>query len=341
MKGKDKNNMTSLPDLLKYMANKMSGKERNSFERELQKDPFADEAAEGFSGMPADQAGKDIDLMKKKLEKRVSGRRIMIWYRIAASVAVIMVISSLFFLLNRNKQASERPEIALNTTPLEISESKAITKPEKAETEVSEHNKITESPKEKISSVTGKAKGEKSKSHIEKNALAKMAYNSIVTKADTDNFLQEDMLISAAPAAEPDTEKKAVPEPSVTSLNELVVAGYGVSKRAKAADKKADDTESAYKPPEPVAGRKEFDKYIEENIKKPVSMTAGEREVVVIRFTVSETGSIRNIKVLKTPGDEFSKEAERLIKEGPAWKPAMKNGIPADNEVKIRITFKD
>ena len=70
-------------------------------------------------------------------------------------------------------------------------------------------------------------------------------------------------------------------------------------------------------------------------------MTAGEREVVVIRFTVSETGSIRNIKVLKTPGDEFSKEAERLIKEGPAWKPAMKNGIPADNEVKIRITFKD
>ena len=63
MKGKDKNDRTSLPGLLKYMANKMSGKERNSFEKELQKDPFANEAAEGFSGIPSYQAEKDIDLM--------------------------------------------------------------------------------------------------------------------------------------------------------------------------------------------------------------------------------------------------------------------------------------
>lgn len=340
MKGKDKNDRTSLPDLLKYMANKMSGKERNSFERELQKDPFVREAAEGLSGISASQAEKDIGLMKKKLEKRVSGRRIMIWYRIAASIAVIMVISSLFFFMNRNKKVSERPEIALNTTSQEISESKAIIKPEKAETEVSEPNKVTESVKKKISSVTGKAFGEKARPPMGKDAFTKKADEAIVIEADTNSLLQEDQLIAAASAAEPDTENKAKPEPSVTALDEIVVVGYGVSKRAKAADEKADDTESAYKPPEPVAGRKEFDKYIEENIKKPVSMTAGEREVVVIRFTVSETGSIENIKVLKTSGDEFSKEAERLIKDGPAWNPAEKNGEKISDDIRIRIIFK-
>src|SRR5664280_42508 len=339
MKGKDKNDRTSLPDLLKYMANKMSGKERNSFERELQKDPFVREAAEGLSGISASQAEKDIGLMKKKLEKRVSGRRIMIWYRIAASIAVIMVISSLFFFMNRNKKVSERPEIALNTTSQEIFESKAIIKPEKAETEVSEPNKVTESVKKKISSVTGKTFGEKARPPMGKDAFTKKADEAIVIEADTNSLFQEDQLIAAASAAEPDTENKAMPEPSVTALDEIVVVGYGVSKRAKAADEKADDTESAYKPPEPVAGRKEFDKYIEENIKKPVSMTAGDREVVVIRFTVSETGSIENIKVLKTSGDEFSKEAERLIKDGPAWNPAEKNGEKISDDIRIRIIF--
>jgi TonB family protein len=341
MKGKDKNNRTSIPDLLKYMANKMSGKERNSFERELQKDPFADEAAEGFSGIPANQARKDIDLMKKKLEKRVSGRRIMIWYRIAASVAVLMVISSLFFFMNRNKKVSERPEIALNPTPLEISESKAITEPQKAGSEVTPAKQSIETVKEKINPATRKEEGEKSSPGIIKEAIADQAVARFVPAVVTDSIsLQEAQDVYAEVTVKPDSELKKVSESSPAELNETIIVGYGV-KRAKAADEKADDAESAYKPPEPVAGRKEFDKYIEENIKKPVSMTAGEREVVIIRFTVSETGSIENIKVLKTPGDEFSKEAERLIKDSPAWKPAMKNGIPADDEVKIKITFKD
>jgi Gram-negative bacterial tonB protein. len=341
MKGKDKNNRTSLPDLLKYMANKISGKERNSFERELQKDPFANEAAEGFSGIPANQAGKDIDLMKKKLENRVTGRRIMIWYRIAASVAVIMVISSVFFLVNRNKQAYEKPEIALNITPFEIPESIVITKPEKAETEVSEPNKIIESVREKISSVSDKAKGEKARSHMGKDAFTKKSDEMIVIEADTNNLLQEDLVIAAAPAAEADTEKKAIPEPSVTSLDEVAVVGYGVSKRAKAADENAEDTESGYLLPQPVGGKKEFDNYIQKNIKNPVSLPAGKREIVVVSFTVTSTGSIENIKMVKTPGDEYSKESIRLIKDGPAWKSAMKNGIPAAAEVKIKITFKD
>jgi hypothetical protein len=341
MKGKDKRSATTLPDFLKYLENKLSGKERNSLEREFQKDPFAEEASEGFSEIPAVQASKDIDLMKKKLEKRISGRRIMIWYRIAASIAVIMVISSVFFLVNRNKRTYEEPAIALNISPLEIPESIAITKPEKSETEISEPHRVIESVRQKISSVTDEAKGEKARPQMEKDASAKKADEAVVIEADTINFLREDLAITAAPAAERDTDKKAVPEPSVTLLDELVVAGYGVSKRAKAADENIEDTGSGYLPPQPVCGKTEFNNYIEKNIINPVTLPAGKREIVVVSFTVTSTGSIENIKIVKTPGDEYSKEVIRLVKDGPAWKPAMKKGIPADDEVKIKITFKD
>jgi hypothetical protein len=341
MKGKDKRSTTTLPDFLKYFENRSSGKERNSLEREFQKDPFADEASDGFSEIPAGQVMKDIDLMKKKLGKRVSGRRIMTWYRIAASVAVIMVISSVFFLVNRNTQTYEKPAIALNITPLEIPESIAITKPEKAETEVSGQNKVIELVKQKVSSVTDETKGEKARSFMEKDAFTKKSDEKIVIKSDTNIFLQEDLAIDAAPAAEPDTEKKTVPEPSVRLMDELVVAGYGVSKRAKAADENAEETGTGNILPQPAGGKKEFDNYIEKNIKNPVTLPAGKREIVVVSFTVTSTGSIENIKMVKTPGDEYSKEVIRLIKDGPAWKPAMKNGIPTDDEVKIKITFKD
>lgn len=341
MKGKDKSSRTNLPDLLKYMANKMSGRERNSLERELQKDPFADEAAEGYSVISPDEASGDMARLIKQLKAKTGKRKGIIYYRIAASVAVLMIISSVYILVNRNKQTTEKKEIAYNITTLEIPESKAIKTPEKAAPEVVQTIKRSESVKEKISPAVSEAEGEKGKLDMAKDAFDKKAELAIASESAAEKVnAREDQAIAAAPAAELDTEKKAVPESSVTSLDEVVVVGYGASKRAKAADENAGDTGSGYLPPQPSGSRKEFNNYIEKNIKNPASLPTGEREVVVVSFTVTSTGSIENIKMLKTPGDEYSKEAIRLIKDGPAWKPAERNGENIDDEVRVRIVFK-
>jgi TonB family protein len=340
MKGKDKNSRTSLPDLLKYFGNKMSGRERNSLEREFQKDPFAEEAAEGFSGISSEEISGDMSELNKRLRARANRRQKILYYRIAASVAVLMILSSIFIIVNRNKITNEQAEIAYNSQTLEINQPKPITEPEKAESEVTSPKKSIETDKEKAPPVIKKREDEKSKPGIVKEDLADKAAERFVPSVVTDSIsILENQDVTADLSIKTDTQRKEEALPSPAELNEIVVVGYGVT-RAKAAAAKADNAESGFLPPEPVVGRKEFDKYIDENIKNPASLNAGKREVVILRFTVTSSGSIGNIKVLKTPGVEFSKEAERLIRNGPAWKPAESNGENIDAEVSVRIVFK-
>jgi len=125
-------------------------------------------------------------------------------------------------------------------------------------------------------------------------------------------------------------------DPSALALNEVVVVGYGVS--GKSSDE--EDLEPGYSPPVPVNGQREFNRYISESMVRPDTATADQKNVVVLSFTVSETGKIDSIEVVRSPGRIFSIEAIRLINEGPAWKPAMENGMAISDEVRIRIVFK-
>jgi len=47
-------------DFLRYTENKMSDKERNAFEKNLQKDPFDSEALEGLSTLSPEEIKADI-----------------------------------------------------------------------------------------------------------------------------------------------------------------------------------------------------------------------------------------------------------------------------------------
>ena len=49
MSDRNKNIISFITDLFRYHRDELSGLERNTFERELQKDPFSEEAAEGFA----------------------------------------------------------------------------------------------------------------------------------------------------------------------------------------------------------------------------------------------------------------------------------------------------
>ena len=97
---------------------------------------------------------------------------------------------------------------------------------------------------------------------------------------------------------------------------------------------------AGYVSPQPVSGSNGFNKYIEENLRKPPTMPEGENAVAVVSFVVRATGNIDSIKVLSSPGEEYTAEAIRLIKEGPAWKPAENNGRAIEDEKMLRIVFK-
>ena len=96
MSGKNKHIKTDRETFLRYIGNQMSDAERNAFERELEKDPFAAEALQGFDGISAEELKTDLGNLERAMPVSSPVRKLMPWYRIAASVAVLMLVSSLY-----------------------------------------------------------------------------------------------------------------------------------------------------------------------------------------------------------------------------------------------------
>jgi len=127
MRDRNKNKKSSPSDFIRYTDDKMNGEERNAFERELQKDPFAKEASEGFASISKQEALEDISYLHKHLKKRVFKRQRSIFYRIAASIAVLMVVSSIFIIVEKNRSMKQIVSTIDKAGPTDISESQPIT----------------------------------------------------------------------------------------------------------------------------------------------------------------------------------------------------------------------
>ena len=65
MSVKNKNTSKKSRDFLRYLRDEMTGEEKNSFEKELQKDPFAEEAFEGFESVTPEEIKNDLADLKK------------------------------------------------------------------------------------------------------------------------------------------------------------------------------------------------------------------------------------------------------------------------------------
>ena len=46
------------------------------------------------------------------------------------------------------------------------------------------------------------------------------------------------------------------------------------------------------------------------------------------------------MEVVKSLGEDFDKEAMRLVNEGPDWEPAMENDSVVEKEVTVKIRFR-
>ncbi|WP_461489762.1 TonB family protein [Pontibacter sp. HJ8] len=110
------------------------------------------------------------------------------------------------------------------------------------------------------------------------------------------------------------------------ALSEVVVTGYGKTVESPA-------TVVAAKP---GIGSKAYRKYLEENIRY-TSVTKKGR--VVVQATVSPTGTLQNLQVVRSLCPSCDEEALRLIKNGPAWKPATQNGSSIEKQVRIVVRF--
>lgn len=355
MPDNNKNKNNDLQDFLRYRRGEMTGKEKNAFERELQKDHFSEEAMEGLVSLSPDEVTKDIATLQKRFKTRTKKRQKFIMYRVAASVAVLMIISSVFLIVERNKPGRQLSETAVNSQMLEIQESKPVIAPGSKE-EVSESKALMEKeesgkshdkktitvndnkalPVEGVNKAAAQTVDQIPENNIkfaQENVAAKMVAQPLAVMTGEKSGIHKDAKVMEAKS---DTRQMVGLDTSADALSEAVVVGYG---RARSETAKS-DTPSGHTPPQPVGGKPAFEKYIQENLHHPDSASAGQRVVVVLSFIVQTTGKIDSIRIVRSPGISFSEEAIRLIKSGPSWKPAEEDGKVVEDEVRVRIIFR-
>ncbi len=108
------------------------------------------------------------------------------------------------------------------------------------------------------------------------------------------------------------------------ALNEVVVVGYGAKKNKKSvtAGTVVKGNEQANKDitPQPVIGKRKFQKYLKENLVRPTDEKCAQvKGKVVLTFLVNKEGRPFYIKVKESLCESADKEAIRLIQEGPDW----------------------
>ncbi len=94
--------------------------------------------------------------------------------------------------------------------------------------------------------------------------------------------------------------------------------------------------------PEFPGGQAELMKYIATNIKYPViAQENGIQGRVICQFVVNKDGSIVDVEVVRSGGDaSLDKEAVRVVKSMPKWKPGKQRGKAVRVKYTVPINFR-
>ena len=121
--------------------------------------------------------------------------------------------------------------------------------------------------------------------------------------------------------------------PDIQALNEVVVVAYG-------SDENKDETERFFIT-EPVSGYPKYKQYVKDNLQyPPVALENKVEGNVIISFVVNPDQQLSDFKIRRRLGYGCEEEALRLIKNGPAWNPALRDGIPVPQRIRMKIRFK-
>jgi protein TonB len=93
--------------------------------------------------------------------------------------------------------------------------------------------------------------------------------------------------------------------------------------------------------PEFPGGQAALLKWIGDNIKYPaIAQEQGIQGRVFAQFVVNKDGSIVDVKILRSPDPSLSKEAERVIKLMPKWRPARQGNKNVRSRFNLPVMFR-
>lgn len=164
---------------------------------------------------------------------------------------------------------------------------------------------------------------------VDNTVLPRFAAAGIVTDV---NDLEEQQILQGPLLANFQTQDYA------TALQEALkdegfIASADIDEGKGIVEKKKENANKIFEKVEIEAsfkgGEKAWYKYLENNLEPGVAVENGAPEgryTVYVQFVVSKDGSISDVKALTSNGYGLEAEAVRVVKNGPAWIPAIQNG---------------
>ncbi len=330
MKDNKKHREVHIEDIKRYLNNEMTSGERNDFEKKLQSDPFLAEAVEGFSAIDAGEVTRDVGSLKERIKSRTKRKSTLV-YRVAAAIVALLIVSTVLLVKNFRK-----PDLQIAEN-MEITEKEStavpVTDPSETKPETTDHIAMGKQEPEELhgeKSATEKYEGQADTivynelmaagEEVTKVEKADPEFDKLIAKIPEKGKELEDAARIAGITARPETMKKAA---RAEELIAVQLAAIDLSRKAR-----------------PVVDEVEYREYLAEEQVYPTGYENLGRVSVNLEIIINDDGSMGEIKVLENPIKEFSDEAIRLVKEGPAWLPAIKAGEAVRDTVNMEIVFK-
>jgi len=321
----------------------------------IPQDEFEEEASEGLGRLSREEAEADLRELKARMERRVARPR-AIWLPAAAAVVILLVASALLVTMLRDRpepgaEMALADEAVTDTayiamaSPVEKKEDEASVPGEPAGLAMNtmEAHEARFSPPVLLSDDEVAEMAVADEDIVAKEMQAEQETDYVVYAVARGERLEEVVVVQAVPQAQvtgvagraksadrtavPATEAKkdvAVAEPSsgVTAGNLTGVVPGSVSEAS------------------PVGGWEKYRNWVTANIRYPEGIKPVERQEVLVSFTVRPDSTLADMKAVRSPGDPFTQEVYRLLREGPRWMPAQSGVAATATEVYVMFVFR-
>jgi len=296
----------------------------------ISKDAFEEEASEGLGKLNREEASEDLRELQGRMQLRVR-KPLMIWLPAAAAVVTLLVASAVYLAIFKERKVPGT-DMATAEAPITDTALIAMAEPiQKTETKSSENTGTPGAKGSARATMSAPAKTEEVRPAQAEFDVA--GVNKVEANAAMEVMEGEELAEVVTVVAIPVTEKAAAYEKKDKAAAAKTIEDSAVTTPTLGVgmpDRKA----------EPVGGMKEFNRWIQSNIRYPEEIVPRVRQFIVITFKIAADSTLYDLKADQTAGDPFAKEAFRLLREGPKWEPVVREGRVVPEEVRVSIVFK-
>ncbi len=336
-------------ELVAYHQGYLGNSEMHRLETHLIDCPLCNEALEGLATIEETELEKRLSRIRQTTGTiPKEGFPKLQWLAVAASAALVVTVSFLFFnrsapdeLLAEKQPAEEkavpsRPQPPVSPADTLHEEAQTGQTPNQAESLDATTAEQAPAAAPVATPAPGDSRTETLAGAGEETTVPAAAEeaNAVVRMAEAlpteDSVTTE--LAAAMPAREEVTDTMA---PAVATTT----TPARVEEEEAAKSKKT--VEVAPIPPRPEKGNRAYRRYLKRNLNYPE--TAKENNIageVTLRLTITTDGRIGTIEVVQSLGYGCDQEAIRLVREGPKWLPAMAGNQAVNATVTVTVPFK-